>query len=51
MGFVRGLRGGLEDIEEPRPGHAIGRIGDELAPLRKVAPISTSAAGFGLRVE
>jgi len=45
-GFVRGLRGGLEDIEDRVHGHAIGRIGDELAPLRKVAPSPPAAAGF-----
>ncbi len=35
---MRRLRRGLEDIEDRVHGHAIGCIGDELAPLREVAP-------------
>jgi len=35
---VRGFGGGLENVEHRIHRHALGCIGDELAPLREVAP-------------
>ena len=35
---VRRFRSGLDDVEDRIHGHAVGRIGDELAPLREVPP-------------